>query len=271
MNFSTVTLQSGATGTGNGTPAAVYGQTTLGVQVTGITTATLTWEGTVDGTNWVSLRGVQAGTGLPATTATANGVYRLDVAGLHDVRARISSYSSGTITVVGVLMSVPHGSLDHFVQGAGASGSALTGNPVQIGTSDGTNTVYQTGNVEGTALASAVRAASTTSAAFTNHNCKGILLQLEVSANPGGAETLQLQLWSGLTGSNPVFASAVASAFSGGSGTQWLLVYPGAAAAPSGGFGDAVSSQVCPRTFKVRVAHSAAGNWTYVVTYTLMV
>ena len=76
---------------------------TLTAQVVGITTATITWEGTVDGTNWVAIQATNLNTGSAATTATADGLYRINVTGLLKVRARISAWTAGTITVTGVL------------------------------------------------------------------------------------------------------------------------------------------------------------------------
>ena len=95
------TLQSGATATGNGTAMDVGGLAVAGLQVTGITTATITFEGTVDGSNWVAVRALNLGTGAVGTTATADGVFEVPVAGLSQLRARISAYTTGTITVVG--------------------------------------------------------------------------------------------------------------------------------------------------------------------------
>lgn len=104
-----VPLQAGATGTGNGTAVdtttAATGEGFLGltVQITGISGDTITWEGTVDGTNWVAVMVENLNTGAEATTATANGIYRLAVLGLRQFRARVSTYSAGTIYVTGYL------------------------------------------------------------------------------------------------------------------------------------------------------------------------
>lgn len=106
--YKTVTLQSAATATGNGTavdctPVSDGPYYSLTAQVQGITTATVTWEGTVDGSNWVAIQATNLNSGAAATTATADGLFRLTVLGLRQVRARISAYTSGTITVTGVL------------------------------------------------------------------------------------------------------------------------------------------------------------------------
>ena len=103
----TVTMQDAVGATGNGTVLPCMGVsdgafTAAAFQVTGITTATITWEGTINGTNYVSILATNLTTGTEAATATANGIYRATVLGLTNVRARISDWTSGTITVVGV-------------------------------------------------------------------------------------------------------------------------------------------------------------------------
>ena len=69
------------------------------VQLTGTWVGTITFQGTVDNSNWVSLNGVAPTTGTPATTATSNGVYVVDVAGLQFMRAQCTAFTSGTIVV----------------------------------------------------------------------------------------------------------------------------------------------------------------------------
>lgn len=103
------TLQGSAVATGNGTSVdCVDGDgayTLLTVQVQGITTATITWEATIDESTWVAVPFTNLATGTAATTATADGLYRFTIAGLVSVRARISSYTSGTINVRGILVA----------------------------------------------------------------------------------------------------------------------------------------------------------------------
>ncbi len=64
-------------------------------------TLTVTFEGTVNGTDWVSLLRREIGAeAVPAgTTAAGNGVFVVDAAGLLKVRARASTVSGGTVTV----------------------------------------------------------------------------------------------------------------------------------------------------------------------------
>lgn len=105
--FALVPMQVGATGTGNGTAIACTdvgegGYTTLTMQVTGISGDTVTFEGTVDDSNWVAMQAENLNDGVKGTTATADGLYRATVLGLSQVRARISTYSAGTIYVTGI-------------------------------------------------------------------------------------------------------------------------------------------------------------------------
>jgi hypothetical protein len=101
-----VPMQVAAVATGNGTVIVTTeldggAMTAVTFQVTGITTATITWEATIDGT-WVAVQATNLNSGTAATTATADGLYRFTCLGLMQVRARISAWTSGTITVTGV-------------------------------------------------------------------------------------------------------------------------------------------------------------------------
>lgn len=97
----TQTLQSAAGATGNGTPLNVSGMSVAGVHLRGTFSATVTWEGSIDGTNWSSIRAMNMGDGVVAATATTAGLYLLSVAGLSLIRARISAFTSGNVTVEG--------------------------------------------------------------------------------------------------------------------------------------------------------------------------
>lgn len=97
-------LQSAAAATGNGTAITTTdvnngAYSALTMQVSGTFVGTVTFEGTVDATNWVALLCTSVTAGTTATTATAPGVVRVDCSGLAQVRARVSAYTSGAITV----------------------------------------------------------------------------------------------------------------------------------------------------------------------------
>jgi hypothetical protein len=103
MRSSRVTFQSAAVATGNGTVIDCSNYDVIGIQVVGITTATITWETSIDGTNWVGVLVAPVTTGTAALTATADGLFAFDCSGLSLLRARISAWTSGTITVTGLL------------------------------------------------------------------------------------------------------------------------------------------------------------------------
>jgi len=96
-----LTMQSAAVATGNGVVFDVGDLASLVMQVTGTFVGTVTFEATVDQTNWVAVQTINLNDGTVGTTGTAAGLYACVVAGLKQVRARISAYTSGSITVTG--------------------------------------------------------------------------------------------------------------------------------------------------------------------------
>jgi len=107
-NFITKDLQKNAATTGDGTPInctdlSKGSYKILTLQVSGISGDTITWEATVNGTDWDGLLVTPLASGTPALTATADGLYSVDVTGLVQFRARVSTYGSGDITISGVL------------------------------------------------------------------------------------------------------------------------------------------------------------------------
>lgn len=99
------TLQSAAAATGNGTAldfvdTSTDGAEYLTLQISGTFVGTVTFEGSVDGTNYAAVL-VSNSAGSAAATATAVGIFTADVRGLKYFRARVSAYTSGAITVVG--------------------------------------------------------------------------------------------------------------------------------------------------------------------------
>lgn len=93
------TLHSAAVATANGAVYTANAYTYVLFQVIGTFVGTITFEASLDGTNWHAVLCYHAGTGVSATTTTATGLYLLHTAGLGLVRARISAYTSGSITV----------------------------------------------------------------------------------------------------------------------------------------------------------------------------
>ena len=93
------TLQNAAAATGNGAAIEVLGFQRLTVHLSGTFTATVTWEGSVDEGATYEAVGLTNATGTRATTATTAGTYSLDsLAPLTHFRARVSAFTSGTVT-----------------------------------------------------------------------------------------------------------------------------------------------------------------------------
>ena len=101
---------------GTATSAAVLFTTSMlnyesiTVQVTSAGTGcTITYETSDDNTNWVSIGGLVAnntGQNLLSATSTATGMSQFARKGLY-FRARVSTYGSDTVTVIGTLSKVP--------------------------------------------------------------------------------------------------------------------------------------------------------------------
>jgi hypothetical protein len=115
-DFVSGTLQSAAVANGNGTTLSVNGYTdvifSVNCSVSCAGGTTINFEGTEDGTNYEALARTSK-LGAPATIGAtvvnqASGtitLFRAPVAGLQAVRARISAYSAGTITITGRAVS----------------------------------------------------------------------------------------------------------------------------------------------------------------------
>jgi hypothetical protein len=99
MNERKVTMHSAASATATGTWMNVGGMNAVVVQITGTFVASVTWQGTVDESNWVTLQAQDLSTGKFATTAAAAGLYLLNVAGLKRIRANMTWTSGTSITV----------------------------------------------------------------------------------------------------------------------------------------------------------------------------
>lgn len=102
-------LQAAAQEMGDGAAVECIGAdgayTVLAVQVSGTDGDTITFEGSQDGTNWEAVQFTALATGTAATTAEDDGIYRATVLGLRQVRARISNWNAGTISVTGWLVA----------------------------------------------------------------------------------------------------------------------------------------------------------------------
>lgn len=138
-----VSTPDGLTVSGTATSAAVLfttsmiGYESITVQVTSAGTGcTISYETSDDNTTWYSLGGVIAtntGQNAPVTTSTTVAFYQFPRKGLY-FRARVSTYGSGTVSVVGTLSKVPvQQSLATYILGSVTEGGALIPNVVPTG------------------------------------------------------------------------------------------------------------------------------------------
>lgn len=72
---------------------------TVGLQLSGTWTGTVTFEATVNGTDWVAIKGTPLASITGASTATVNGIFQFPISGMNQFRARFSTASSGTVVV----------------------------------------------------------------------------------------------------------------------------------------------------------------------------
>lgn len=96
-----VTLQNAVSTNGNGTVVPTGGLPGVGLQIVGTFSATVNFEATIDGSNWVAIPAINLATLALSTTATAAGLFYVPLAGVDQLRARVSGYASGSLTVTG--------------------------------------------------------------------------------------------------------------------------------------------------------------------------
>lgn len=93
----------GTTGTITAIQGAVsigtLGLGVAGVQITGTFSGTITFEVSVNGTDFVAVNSPAVSTGTAATTATAPGLFQCPCAGMAVVRARASAWTSGSAAI----------------------------------------------------------------------------------------------------------------------------------------------------------------------------
>lgn len=79
----------------------VAGQGSIAIQITGTWSGTITFQSTLDNTNYVSFRvtKVSDAAGAGVTTTTSNGLYQGTVAGLSQIRVVFTGFVSGTAVV----------------------------------------------------------------------------------------------------------------------------------------------------------------------------
>lgn len=116
-------------------------------------------------------------------------------------------------------------------------------------------------NVGETLLASAVRAATTSSPTMINYNARGVFVFFRVTAVPGAdTVTCTIRCYDPVAA---IWETLLTGAALAGAGAYLYLLYPGAGAAANDV--TVVNAFPLPRQWRVTIAHSAATNFTYSV------
>ena len=71
----------------------------VGVQIVGTFVGTLTFEGTINGTDYDDISAEEVGSLAVSTQATTTGLYKFDAVGLKAVRVRATAWTSGTAEI----------------------------------------------------------------------------------------------------------------------------------------------------------------------------
>lgn len=101
------TFHSAVSATAVGSVFNTRGLAAVLVQVSGTFVATVTFQGTVDGNNWVALLAENLTDSAAATTATAAGLYLVPVVGVQSLRCNMAWTSGTSVTVKGNGTSIP--------------------------------------------------------------------------------------------------------------------------------------------------------------------
>lgn len=113
------------------------GYRSISVQVTSAgTTCTITYETSDDNTNWLSASGIPSTASGSATQTTSTSAQSIQFPRKGKFfRARVSTYTSGTVTVVATLSTAPVTAFGSSIStsGLGTHGSAITGGPNRMG------------------------------------------------------------------------------------------------------------------------------------------
>jgi hypothetical protein len=142
------TIQSAAVANGNGTNLNMQGYTSAALNVlcsvacSGGTT--INFEASVDNTTFVPIQGINVGTNTIATTTTTSGDWLFNASGYSFLRARISAYSAGTISIKAYQISAA--ALPPVVN-ANIVANTATNQSVNVAQVNGTTTLTGTGAV----------------------------------------------------------------------------------------------------------------------------
>ena len=100
------TLHEEVEAVGNGLDFVVNNYGAVLLALTGTFVGTVTWEASFDGATWFGVLATNKTTAAAALTATAPGLFLIPMQGIGHIRARVSAWTSGKLTVKGI--AVPY-------------------------------------------------------------------------------------------------------------------------------------------------------------------
>lgn len=143
--------------TAQGSIAALNGAVTVdclnagggAIQITGTYSATLSFQGSLDGTNWFSVNAVTFAGSAPVTSTTGNGQWLVGLSGLALFRVIATVYASGAavVTLLGSIGSQVGNTTTAGVFGGGAATIADGADVAEGSTTDAAASVGGTGTV----------------------------------------------------------------------------------------------------------------------------
>jgi hypothetical protein len=88
----------------------VSGRAMASVQISGVWVGTISFEATLDLTNWVAIPGMSLlSTSAPVASTTTIGIFRFNCMGVQQIRIRMTAYTSGVATVTMIASTNPTG------------------------------------------------------------------------------------------------------------------------------------------------------------------
>jgi hypothetical protein len=244
------------------------GYTSFNSQFTSIGSgATFTFEGSMDGSNWVAINCTNNATAVATVFAPLTGTVYTCPLNQRYVRSRLTAFTSGTLTLKGVFRMTPWGAVAPQVGSPGDAQIAYQALFVRnwnagLGTTGWED--IRTG-ADVTVLASAARTTTTASSDQVNYNRAGMAhVVINVSAI-GAAPSITCTI-QGKDGVSSAYYTVLASAAITTVSTTVLRVGRGLTAAAN-----TVANDFLPRTWRVNCVHANGDSITYSIGASLLV
>jgi len=210
----------------------------------------------------------------PAKVALASGNIQTTPSGKQDVKV-VDPLPAGTNSIGAVNLKAPTNGAEMTISQTATSNDA-TSETIPALYTVGYNQLFngskwdrQRSNTEGALIASGSRTASTSTAIQTNHNGRGVILALDVTAVPVSAETLTIEVKMSISGQ----ASQAIAVYSipNTVGKYFLMVAPGLVEKDGTTLKIKQVSASLPRSWYTVITHSASSSWTYSLNQALTV